>query len=262
MPERLRAFHGDQSRKDKYLSRVRDHIKNGQLIRNLAWNSKVKNAGSSTGCIFHCENTACGPIDIGYPEEVVLLHEDIMLGLPDNVDFHHFPIQFLDAAKTGSDLSLVWPKFAVWILREGGPCYIEEEQDYVVNVRCLFELFLSGRAIDDGVFQSTARIALADYEKCKSEERYYRSHVAQTAGRTLEWFGVDYSKNNPYGSCPISCKEDSASESIRIAARAVWVAAAQQSGEARAGKNAAEVFWIESRDKLLQLLADCNGGGG
>ena len=54
-------------------------------------------------------------MDQDFPEELVLLETAIFEGLI-GADTRTWPGRFSDALKPGTDLSLVWPRFAVWML--------------------------------------------------------------------------------------------------------------------------------------------------
>src|SRR5690606_4245016 len=60
---------------------------------------------------------ARGPIEIGVPETLIQLREAIFENLPP-AKAKLFRLAFFEAIPVGADLSMVWPRFALWLLAD------------------------------------------------------------------------------------------------------------------------------------------------
>jgi hypothetical protein len=108
----IKAFHGDPEIKAKYLARVRAHRAADELIHGTYW---VDGKGCAVGCTVHSSSHVAYETELGIPIILARLEDGIFEGLP-NEDSMMWPEAFLDAIPVGADLSMVWPKFALWLL--------------------------------------------------------------------------------------------------------------------------------------------------
>jgi hypothetical protein len=106
------AYHGKQKVKDFYLARVRAHIAADELIHGKYWEN---GKGCAVGCTVHSSSHAAYEKELGIPRILAKLEDGIFESLS-NGRSKLWPEQFLMAPNVGADLSLVWPKFAVWLL--------------------------------------------------------------------------------------------------------------------------------------------------
>jgi hypothetical protein len=123
----LLAFHSDPKVKSKYLRRVRAHRKAEEIVHGKYWQD---GKGCAVGCTIHSSQHAAYETELGIPEVIARLEDSIFEGL-DNGHSLEWPERFLAAIKPGADLSLVWPKFAVWMLTDkkwGVLRYTKQEQ--------------------------------------------------------------------------------------------------------------------------------------
>ena len=112
----LRAFHGDPAIKAKYLDRVRAHQLADQLIQKATWDNKTQK-GCAIGCTLHNYSHSAYENELGIPRVLARLEDGIFEGLsvPDS---KQWPARFLEAIQVGADLSMVWPRFAHWLLAD------------------------------------------------------------------------------------------------------------------------------------------------
>ena len=108
------AFHGKATAKEKYLSRVRQHRKADELIKGLYWQG---GKGCAVGCTVHSSDHSAYERELGIPETLARLEDAIFESLP-NDEALAWPEAFLDAPEVGADLSMVWPRFALWLLSD------------------------------------------------------------------------------------------------------------------------------------------------
>jgi hypothetical protein len=112
MTSKLLAFHGQQAIKDKYLARVRAHKLADEIVHGKYWSN---GKGCAVGCTIHSGDHSAYETELGIPRILARLEDGIFESLS-NGRAVEWPEQFLNASKVGADLSLVWSKFAAWML--------------------------------------------------------------------------------------------------------------------------------------------------
>lgn len=110
----LLAYHNDPAVKDKYIARVKEHQKADEFIKGIYWEN---GKGCAVGCTIHGSNHQAYEDELGIPKVLAHLEDYIFENLPNNLA-KKWPLKFLESIKTGSDLSNVWPKFAIWLLND------------------------------------------------------------------------------------------------------------------------------------------------
>ena len=112
------AFHNNPEIKAKFLERIESQIKKGLLRAGLGWDSETK-----CGCVIGstiCEYDHLKYADeTGIPVEIAHLEDSIFEGLANDFDDDRhlvFAVEFIECIEVGADLSLVTPKFMVWLL--------------------------------------------------------------------------------------------------------------------------------------------------
>lgn len=108
------SYHGKQEVKDFYLARVRAHAAADELIHGTYWQD---GKGCAVGCTVHSDDHAAYEAELGIPRILARLEDGIFEAMA-NGRSKQWPEQFLSAIKVGRDLSLVWPRFAVWLLTD------------------------------------------------------------------------------------------------------------------------------------------------
>ena len=110
----LRAFHGNPAIKATYLARVRAHREADELIHGTYWED---GKGCAVGCTIHGSDHSDYERKLGVPTILAYLEDRLFESLPAEAA-QQWPAAFLEAIPVGADLSLVWPKFAVWLLTD------------------------------------------------------------------------------------------------------------------------------------------------
>jgi hypothetical protein len=108
----LVAFHGKQETKEFYLKRLNDHRLNDELIKGTYWEN---GRGCGIGCTVHSDDHGAYEKQLGIPRVLARLEDGLFEALPNGYAML-WPERFLSAIQPGADLSLVWPRFAVWML--------------------------------------------------------------------------------------------------------------------------------------------------
>jgi hypothetical protein len=111
----MKAFHNDQAIKDKYLKRVAAHEVADEIVQAYGYWTGGK--GCAIGCTLHGSYHEDYETELGIPRVIARLEDGIFEGLPNDLA-KTWPRRFLECIKPGADLSLVWPKFAVWMLTD------------------------------------------------------------------------------------------------------------------------------------------------
>src|ERR1700737_2945176 len=108
------SFHSQQSIKDFYLARVRAHREADEIIHGTYWEN---GKGCAVGCTVHSDSHAAYETELGIPRILARLEDWIFESLS-NGRAKDWPGQFLAAIEPGRDLSLVWPRFVVWLMTD------------------------------------------------------------------------------------------------------------------------------------------------
>ena len=133
-----------RNNKAMYLARVQAHREADELVQGIPWETNGTTRGCAVGCTLHCYDHARYPKLLGVPEELAYLQDAIFEGLP-QAEALAFPEAFLSAIQPGADLSLVWPRFAVRLLKrcrqrigKGREAWRRKERQAVDGVLALY----------------------------------------------------------------------------------------------------------------------------
>src|SRR5689334_5016631 len=95
----MKAYHGEQSVKDKYIGRIREHRKAEQLVQGFGYWCRVSEGemrGCAVGCTVHSGNHAAYETELGIPRVIAQLEDGIFEGLP-KAEAQAWPERFLEA---------------------------------------------------------------------------------------------------------------------------------------------------------------------
>ncbi len=110
MTKTLRAFHGKQEVKDKYIERVQAHATADEIVKGKYWED---GKGCAVGCTIEGSDHERYETELGIPEQIAHIEDALFEELP-NGTAKAFPLKFLEAIPVGADLSLVCAKLVVW----------------------------------------------------------------------------------------------------------------------------------------------------
>lgn len=112
----FKAYHGDKAVKEKYLKRMKAHIKADELIRGscIGWDDKT-GKGCAVGCTLNNYSHIGYETELGIPRQLAYLEDWIFERLPIE-DSKKWPEQFLSAIKPGADLKYVYYDFMAAML--------------------------------------------------------------------------------------------------------------------------------------------------
>lgn len=110
----LIAFHGSLAIKEKYLARIRAHVAADELIHGTGWKD---GKGCAVGCTLNVYNHVAYEEELGIPMVLAYLEDNLFESMT-NGESKTWPERFLQAIPVGADLSLVWPRFAYYLMQE------------------------------------------------------------------------------------------------------------------------------------------------
>ena len=182
------AFHGDKKIKSRYIARVEAHRKADELVQGIGWESNGVTRGCGIGCTFDAYDHSRGPIEIGVPVHLMYLEDAIFEGLPE-ADALKWPTRFLKAIQPGADLSLVWPRFAVWMLTDAKCGVIRFAGNYadvrqsIERVSALWRRVIDGESVESLSGEFAAAAAAAAAARWSADAARWSA----VAARTVHW---------------------------------------------------------------------------
>ena len=127
--------------KSDIIVQLKAHAKADEIIKGQYWQN---GKGCAIGCTIHSGNHAEYEKRFGIPETVAHLEDAIFEGLP-NGKSKTWPVRFMSAIQVGMDMTLVWPKFAIWLLRGIIPKKTKEKEvlSVIDGVSILYERWIA-----------------------------------------------------------------------------------------------------------------------
>ena len=161
----LLAYNGNPATKRKYLGRVRRHRELDQLVQGYGYWEDGR--GCAVGCTIHSGNHSAYETELGIPRQLAYLEDRLFENLPVELA-RQWPERFLSAIKPGADLSLVLPKFMVWMLSDQVDGVIrfakrEATRAAIQGVSALFVRWAAGDKPATSEWESARKIAYAAY---------------------------------------------------------------------------------------------------
>jgi hypothetical protein len=228
----LVAFHGKQETKEFYLKRLNDHRLNDELIKGTYWEN---GRGCGIGCTVHSGDHAAYEKQLGIPRVLARLEDGLFEALP-NGEAMLWPERFLSAIQPGADLSLIWPRFAVWMLVDAKWGVLqfaltEQSKTSIQSVADGYKSVIEGATPNWQEIAAAAAAAAADAAAAAA---------ARWAAAAARWAAA--------------AAADAAAAAADAAAR--WAAAADNAAAAADNAAAAaDARWRSAQaDKLIELL--------
>ena len=157
----MRAFHGDSQIQARLIAQLRNHYERDEIVQGTYWQN---GKGCAVGCTVHRADNphALYPSLYGIPEQLAHLEDRIFEGLP-NSQAKEFPLQFVMAISLAADLSLVWPRFAIWRLTDethGVAQYANDTtRPCILRIAELYEQVVQGQDVAQSEFREAADAA-------------------------------------------------------------------------------------------------------
>ncbi len=182
------AYHGDPRIKEKYLARVVAHRKADELVKGRYWEN---GKGCAVGCTIHGSSHAAYETELGIPRVLARL-EDVMFERMENVKSKMWPERFLQAIAPGADLSLVWPRFAVWTLIDpvDGVIRFSEKRKTTIaieSVAALWQRAIDGESVESLQKDFATAAAAASAAYANAANAYAAAYAAAGNARKIQW---------------------------------------------------------------------------
>jgi len=238
----LIAYHGDPAIKAKYLTRVREHARLDHLVQGIGWH---EGRGCAVGCTLESYNHSRYPIELGIPEWLAHLEDQIFEELPWEAA-RTWPERFLVAIPVGADLAPVQWQQAIWrhtrqldALKDNAKPYATEVRDAIRLVVDYCRARLDGTATEE---QRNAAWSAAWSATASAAE----SAWARLGVRSAAWSAARAAES----------AAESAAASVSTSASASAYSASVWSTSARP---ASSERWHDEAEHLLALLANARG---
>jgi hypothetical protein len=266
---KMLAYHNDPQLKEQFLSLLRwhqeqdriikgkyaDNPKNG-LISVAGFSLPSKFKGCAIGCSINSLKAITGRTDIEYgdhaayeeligvPHILARLEDGIFERLPDEKS-QAWPVRFAEAIPAGADLSLVWPRFAHWLLvdeRDGVIRFAktDDQRDAIRGVAELYQDTINGIEVSIDTWRNAADDA-ADAAYAATYAAYaaaYAAYAAAYAAADAAYAAADAA--------------DAAADAAYAAYDASYAAADA------AADDAISRHYEKMADKLVDLLSSAN----
>jgi hypothetical protein len=161
------AFHGKASIKEKYVNRMRAHLKADQIVQGATGSG---GKGCAVWCTFDKYDKNLFPIELGFPMALAYLDENIFESAKKGEWSRTWPLRFLEAPLPGADLTHVPHRFAIWLLTSPDSLYQQILQDGEAKTICtdiaaLYRRFVDGDRPAETEWQVIVNRASAASEK-------------------------------------------------------------------------------------------------
>jgi hypothetical protein len=226
------AYHNDPAIKAKYLKRVRAHQKADRLVQGTGAEGAGENfRGCAVGCTLEVYDHSRYPIELGIPQELARLEDRIFEGLPVDAAMK-WPAQFLSVITPGADLTMVWPRFSLWLLETELGKYPTSEP-----ATALYRRWIAGNKPGVEEWRSAADAA---YAADAAADAAYAARAAADAADAAAADDAD-----AYAAYAAYAAADAAD---------AYAADAAADAAAYAARAARKAFWNRAAKQLLKLL--------
>ena len=234
----MKAYHGQQVIKDKYLYRVRLHRYADNLVRGeTGQNGK----GCAVWCTLNKYEHKAYESELGIPSAIALLEDGLFEYMPLDLAME-WPERFLAAIQPGADLSMVISRFLVWLLTDSSHGVIkfaksEKSKNSIQVVSDLHQRRINGETISDIKVPAASDAYAADAAAADAADAYAAAaaYAASAAAAAAYAYAA------------------ASAASAASAAAAAYAADAADAADAYAA--ARTEARIKQADKLVELLA-------
>lgn len=155
----------DLQTKEKYVNRVKRHQEQDEIVQGVYWE---KGKGCAVGCTIEGNDHEKYETELGIPRVIARIEDKIFEGLS-NEEAKKFPLRFLQAVPVEVDLSMVMPKFFVWLLGDKNDGIInfakgfKKTEKAIKGVLNLYQQTVGGKEIKKESFIKVRNAAAAAY---------------------------------------------------------------------------------------------------
>jgi hypothetical protein len=253
----MKSFHNKPELKEMMLEEVLKHQKADEIIQG-SYESRGKYC--AVGCSIESLNMRLGKhyshgdhsvyeTELGIPKIIARLEDRIFEGL-EREKAKMFPLRFIQAVPVGVDLSLVWPKFAIWLLgdeKDGVIKYVEtdEQKKIIIDIVELYKRVIAGESIESLKKEFAIAAAAADAAAATYAD------AAAVYAATAATAATDATATDAYAAATATATANAA----YATADAVYAATAATAVAYPAAIAARKNHYSKCADKLLEILA-------
>ncbi len=242
----MKAFLDDPKLKEERIAQVRRHREADQLIKGTYWEG---GKGCAVGCTVHSGDHSAYETELGIPRVLARLEDRLFEGMP-NEQAMMWPERFLSAIPVGADLSMVFPRWAHWMLTDflgAIPDAINDRnRSAVEGVSNLFFKIINGETVSHREWSVAADAAYA----ASAADAAYAAYAAYAAAAASAASAAD-AADAAYAAAAASAASAAYAAVAADAAYAAYAASAAYAAYAAARKNAYSIM----ADKLEEILA-------
>ena len=235
------AYHSDPALKEFMVAEAIAHREADRLIKGNYSNDKRGDnwKGCAVGCSIHSLRQKRGmkklshydhaglAETVGMPEHLIHLQDRVFEGLSD-AERVLWPERFYRAPREGADLSMVWPQFASWLLRDAGLLQVTDR---------------NRKAIQDVIDLYAEWVATG---VCPEKARWKASAAS----------AADYATSAAFASAAAYAGYAATSAAVASAAASAAAYAGYAAAYAAAAPSAArQNAWSAIADKLIELMS-------
>jgi len=249
------SFHGRQDLKDQLVSNLLEHQRLDHFQQGIYWDN-ITQKGCDMGCSIidfggdvkanvHQEYERI----FGIPRIIPRLRDSIFEGLSVE-DSTWFSLASTKATPVGKDLSLVWPKFAVWLLNDVEKYATESGKKAINRIIELYSREISGKHISKAEWRAAADDAAdaADDDAADAAAVAAAYAGAYAAEATDAVAAVDAAVAVAYAAAAVAYGFAAAAVDAADADDAAYAADAAAAGAARKDSRKAQAL------KLIEIL--------
>jgi hypothetical protein len=231
----LQAYLNDEKLKINTVAAMKADIKAERLVKGHYWNASNGN-GCFVGCVIRGNAHADFEVKLGIPRILARLADRIFEGL-EYSEAKKFSVDFLETIKVGSNLSLVWPKFAVFILADKD-CGVlkfartDKTKKAIQDVVNLYQRIINGEKIDANTWLEARNnaYAAASAASAASADAYAAyaaasASAAADAASAADAYAASADAYAAYAAASAAADADAASADAYAAARSRHFAA-------------------------------------
>jgi hypothetical protein len=256
----LIAFHGDPAIKAKYLARVAEHRRLDNLVRGATGHN---GKGCAVWCTLNKYQHLAYESELGIPRAIAWLEDGLFESLPLAIAMK-WPERFLSAIPVGADLSLVLPRFFVWMLidpEDGALKFAgtERAKESILAVAELYQRKVNCGDVTLGEFKDAAAYAAAYADAYADAAAYVAAYAAyaDAAYAAYAAAAADADADAAAAAYAAAAYADAADAADAAYAAAYAAAAAYADADhlRSAFAGAREQCRIKQADKLIEILA-------
>ena len=242
------AYHNDPAIKQMFVDRIAAHAAADEIVKGQYWEN---GKGCAIGCTYHSSDHMAAERQAGIPLMLARLEDRIFEGLP-NSEAKAWPLRFAEAVQVGADLSMVGPRFLLWLLRDSG---IPERDHSIVApafrecVAVVEHWCATGRPDGDAAWAAAGAARAAEAARAAAGAAAWAAAEAARAARAAAWAAAE--------AAGAAAEAAGAAAGAAGAAEAAAWAAADAAGAAAGAAGAAEAAaYSRQAEALLRLIAE------